>query len=134
MLKGDSFDVPASGSHGGVIAKGGIRRDASLHLSALRLLVANKQDENTLALLRYTLGLALTAFTYTALGYLRQGCNLVLDSEKAREFKMVYADGRREDVALNHLDALAYAKVAAKEFGIDLDRKIGTSPRSHRGV
>jgi CRISPR-associated protein Csb1 len=120
--------VPASGSHGGVIAKGGIRRDASLHLAALRLLVANGQDDNTLALLRYILGLALTAFTYSPLSYLRQGCNLVLDSEKAREFKMVYADGRREDVALSNLDALAYAKVAAEAFGINLDREIGTPP------
>jgi len=123
--------VPASGSHGGVIATGGIRRDATLHLAALRL-IASKDEERTLALRRYLLGLALTAFTYSPSGYLRQGCNLVLDPEKGREMKVVYGDGRREDAkvpglastALTHAQALAFATEAAAAFGVGQDRDV----------
>jgi CRISPR-associated protein Csb1 len=116
--------VPASGSHGGVIATNGIRRDASLHLSALRLLNAGEDDRKTLPLRRYILGLAITALTYSPSRYLRQGCNLVLDPDKPREFVEVYSDGRRRDATLTHDDALAYAKAAAKAFDIDPGRKI----------
>jgi CRISPR-associated protein Csb1 len=118
--------VPASGSHGGVIAMGGVRRDATLHLAALRLLAAGSDEEKTLSLRRYILGLALTAFTYSPAVYLRQGCNLVRNpnAKTPHEFKEVYNDGRREDATLKHDEALAYAKVAAKEFGIDPGRKI----------
>ena len=116
--------VPASGSHGGVIATGGIRRDATLHLAALRLLTVGEDTVKTLTLRRYILGLALTAFTHSPSGYLRQGCNLILDPDKKREFKTVYGDGRREDATVIHPEALTYAKAAAKAFGIDPDRKI----------
>jgi CRISPR-associated protein Csb1 len=116
--------VPASSSHGGVIADGGIRRDASLHLAALRLLTAGKDEQTTLALRRYILGLALTAFTYPASGYLRQGCNLVLDPDKAPEFKEVYGNGERKEATLKHSEVLAYAKAAAKDFALDPEREI----------
>ncbi len=116
--------VPASASHGGVIATGGIRRDATLHLAALRLLTVGRNAAKTLALRRYILGLALTAFTHSPSGYLRQGCNLVLDADKKREFKTVSGDGKRDDATVTHPEALAYAKAAAKAFGIDPDRKI----------
>lgn len=116
--------VPAAGTHGGVIATGGIRRDATLHLAALRLLTAEQNKENTRALRRYVLGLALTAFTCSPIGYLRQGCNLVLDPDKKRECKAVYHDGKREDMDMKHTEALDYAKVTAKAFGLDIDRKI----------
>ncbi len=89
--------VPASGAPGGIIATGGIRRDASLHLAALRTIFA-EDEPRTQVLRRYILGLAITAFTRLGSGYLRQGCNLVLDAAKGREFKAVYSDGRREDV------------------------------------
>ncbi len=124
--------VPASGSHGGVIAMGGIRRDATLHLAALRLLTAGK--ERTLALQRYVLGLALTAFTHSPSGYFRQGCNLVLDPNKKREFKLVYGDGKREDVTLMHSEALDYAKAAAKAFGIDPGREGARQGKADREV
>ncbi len=116
--------VPASGSHGGVIATSGVRRDATLHLAALRLLTVGGDAAKTLTLRRYIFGLALTAFTHSPSGYLRQGCNLVPDADKKREFKTVYGDGRREDATVTHSEALAYAKAAAKAFGIDPDRKI----------
>ena len=69
--------IPATGSHGGVIADGGVRRDATFSLAALRLLSTGSDKEKTLILRRYILGLSLVAFTSNAATYLRQGCNLV---------------------------------------------------------
>jgi CRISPR-associated protein Csb1 len=114
--------VPATGSHGGVVAKGGIRRDATLALAALRLLVAGTDEKATLALRRYILGLALVAFTRLPSGYFRQGCILVLDLEKPREFVEVLANGQRKTVEVTHEAALAYATEAAKGFGVGASR------------
>jgi CRISPR-associated protein Csb1 len=116
--------VPASGSPGGVIATGGIRRDASLHLAALRLLTVGEDQQKTLALKRYVLGLALTAFTYPSSGYLRQGCNLVRNPDKHREFSEVHGDGRRVDIKMEHDEALEYARAAASEFGVGNGRAV----------
>jgi CRISPR-associated protein Csb1 len=112
--------VPATGSHGGVIADGGIRRDATLGLAALRLLHAGNDEKKTLALRRYILGLALTAFTHNPSGYLRQGCLLVLDADppKPREFAEVYPSGDRKPAKITHEEALSYAAAAAAAFGI----------------
>lgn len=115
--------VPATGAPGGVIATGGIRRDASLHLAALRLLSASG-SARTAALRRYILGLALTAFTYSTSGYLRQGCSLMLDPDQPREFSEVYGDGRRVNANLTHADALAYARAAATDFGVGQSRSV----------
>ncbi len=109
--------VPATGSHGGVNAHGGIRRDATLGLAALRGLHA-KGEEKTLALRRYILGLALTAFTHTIPAYLRQGCLLVPDPDKPREFTEVQANGVRKPISISHDQALAYAIAAARAFGV----------------
>ncbi|MBI5593966.1 MAG: type I-U CRISPR-associated protein Cas7 [Deltaproteobacteria bacterium] len=109
--------VPETGTHGGVIAAGGIRRDAVLHLAALRLLKTST-DEKTLALRRYILGLSLTALTAPTTGYLRQGCNLVPDIENPPEFTLVHCDGQRENARILHNDALAYAKSTASAFGV----------------
>jgi CRISPR-associated protein Csb1 len=108
---------PASASHGGIIADGGIRRDATLSVAALQQLQA-ADEEKTLKLRRYILGLSLVAFTAGTSSYLRQGCNLVLDPEQSREFHAVYRDGRREDVDLTHEAATSYASAAAKGFEI----------------
>jgi len=123
--------VPATGSHGGVIATGGIRRDATLGLAALRLLTAGSDEKKTLALRRYVLGLALVAFTHNPSGYLRQGCMLVLDPSKAneREFVEVHPTGKRKPATITHEIALTFAAEAAKAFGVgdsktvDFDRK-----------
>ena len=113
--------VPATGSHGGVIAKGGVRRVATLSLAALRLL---KGDKETLKLRRYILGLALVAFTANASTYLRQGTNLVPDFEKPRTLTLVNSDGTRTEYKLSHADALSYAKAAAKEFVIGQNQEV----------
>ena len=118
--------VPASAAPGGVIATGGIRRDATLHLAALRLLRAAGEQavEQTLVLQRYILGLALTAFTLPAGGYLRQGCNLVRDPDQAWEFVEVQRDGTRIPLTLTHEQALDYAAETAKAFQVGKNREV----------
>lgn len=116
--------VPATGTHGGVIALNGIRRDATLSLAALRLLSAGPDADKTLLLRRYVLGLSLVALTATSSTYLRQGCNLVPDTEKGREFTLVESDGTRKALKLTHADALAFAIDAAKAFGVGESREV----------
>ena len=115
--------VPATGSHGGVIATGEIRRDATLSLAALRLLAVDRDVMKTLNLRRYILGLSLVAFTSNASTYLRQGCNLV-PSAKARVFNLVHSDGKREPQNLTLADALKYATAAAKAFGVEKGKEV----------
>lgn len=114
--------VPATGKPGGIIAKGGIRRDATLALAALKLINAGADAVATLKLRRYILGLALTAFTHLSAGYLRQGTILVLDPDKKNEFVEVYPNGKREPATLTHEIALGYAKATAKAFGVGGNR------------
>jgi CRISPR-associated protein Csb1 len=72
---------PASAAHGGVIANGGVRRDATLSLAALQRIKAGDDTEQTLKLRRYVLGLSLVALTAEPDPFLRQGCNLVINPE-----------------------------------------------------
>lgn len=113
---------PASGSHGGVIATGGIRRDATLSIAALHLLKTD--DDRTLALRRYVFGLALVALTANTSAYLRQGCNLVVDPDNPGEFHEVYRDGRREPVTISHDDAIEFAAATADTFGVGESRTV----------
>jgi CRISPR-associated protein Csb1 len=109
-----------------VIAQGGIRRDATLGLAALRLLFAGRDEKKTLALRRYILGLALTAFTRNPSGYLRQGCLLVLDPEpkEPREFVEVYPNGQRKPATIAHDAVLSYARAGATAFGVGESRTV----------
>ncbi len=115
--------VPATATHGGVIAKGGIRRDATLALTALNLISAGSDKETTLKLRRYILGLALVAFTRLPAGYLRQGTILVSDPDKPRKSDEVYPTGERKACTVTHEAALEYAKEAAKAFGVGANRE-----------
>lgn len=115
--------VPASATHGGVIARGDIRRNVTLHLAALRLL-RGTTPEQTHTLRAYLLGLALVAFTRPAVGFLRQGCNLVLDGEREPECRLVFPDGRRIDPGLTHAAALVFAKQAAEAFGVGENKNV----------
>lgn len=112
--------VPATGKAGGIRARGGVRRDATLSLAALRLLSAGRDREATLRLQRYVLGLAVTAFTANVSGYLRQGCNLVLDvsKPKPRSIDEVHPSGERKAFVLSHAEAISYAQATAKAFGV----------------
>jgi CRISPR-associated protein Csb1 len=136
LAKRGFVHVPASGSHGGVIATGGIRRDATLGLAALRLLAVKEgttgflSTDRTKALRRYILGLALTALTHNPSGYLRQGCLLVRDPGKAKEneFVEVYPTGERRPVTIKHQDALEYATAAAHAFGVGESKTVSFDP------
>ena len=108
----------ASGTPGGVVAGGGVRRDATLSLAAVRLLHAGEDTNATLTLRRYILALALVAFTANRLGYLRQGCLLVLNPDLPREFSEVGMNGERKPCVVTHDMALEFASAAAEAFGV----------------
>lgn len=113
---------PASGTHGGVIADGGILRTATLGLAALRHLQASNDADNTLTLRRYILGLSLVAFTAPPESYLRQGCTLVTNPDEPREFVEVHPNGRREPCDISHDGAIEFATEAAEAFGVGESR------------
>jgi CRISPR-associated protein Csb1 len=107
---------------------GSIRRDATLSLAALRRLAVLEADgkvsaERTNELRRYILGLSLVAITAPNDPFLRQGCNLVPDTDKPREFKVVNLDGARIDGSIPHEAAVEYARNAMKKFGIGKNRE-----------
>jgi CRISPR-associated protein Csb1 len=110
-------DSPAGRTSGGVIAKEGIKREALLNLIALRAL-GTSDAEPTRKLQRYILGLALVAFVAPAQLYLRQGCLLVASETKPAGKQIVWRTGKREALALTEEQVLAFAKAAAKEFGV----------------
>jgi CRISPR-associated protein Csb1 len=124
---------PASAAHGGIIARGGIRRDVTLSLAALRLLSAADGPEQTLGLRRYVLGLALVALTAPAQTYLRQGCNLVPDGDNPRTLTLVGADGSRDDgLTLEHEACRDFARLAAEAFGVGESRNENFDPELAR--
>lgn len=113
----------ASGTHGGVTATGGVRRDATLSLAALRLL-KGKTPKDEQRLRRYVLGLALVALTTPGETYLRAGCNLVPDVDQPSTFTLVGSDGSREKLKLTHAEALVFAAAAAEAFGVGEDKQV----------
>lgn len=117
--------VPSVKKHGGVLVLGDIRRDAILNLTALRTLGAPGNEE-MLKLRRYIFGLSLVVFTAPMDTFLRQGCELVLDTKRPTEWKVVKYDGVREELSMSHNDALAYASAAAEAFGVRKDELSGS--------
>lgn len=120
--------APAAWTHGGVQVKREIRRDACLNLAALRALRAGAQGD-PLPLRRYILGLALVAFTAPQETFLREGCQLVPDSERPAEWKLVRHDGRCEACMIDHITARQYAEEAARGFGVGGSREASFDPR-----
>lgn len=112
--------VPAVRTHGGIVARGEIRRDVIVNLVALRRL----RGDGTAALRCYVLGLALVAATAPQDGFLRAGCLLVRDPEAAPTLELVARDGTRRPLALSHDEALAYARAAAEHFCVGKDRAV----------
>jgi CRISPR-associated protein Csb1 len=124
--------APAPWSHGGVMVEGGIRRDATLNLVALRALRAGN-DTDTLPLRRYILGLSLVAFTAPQETFLREGCQLVPDPDRKPEWSLVRHDGSREgNFRLPHQQALEYAVKAAEAFGVGPNKEATFEPRAVR--
>jgi CRISPR-associated protein Csb1 len=121
-------DSPATATHGGVIAKGEIRREITINLSAIRRLRANDPTESMdddaechLKLRRYILGLAVVAATATfdELFDLREGCHLRQKPGTQAAWKAVPYRG--EETPLPDLtDAVAFqfATTAAQSFGV----------------
>jgi len=114
--------APAAGTHGGVIVRGEIRREAILSLVGLRVIGPNGPTGD--ALRRYILGLALVAMTYDREHDLRQGCLLVSDPDKPAEWALVAHDGTRKPFARDPAAALAFAETAAKAFGVGESRTV----------
>jgi CRISPR-associated protein Csb1 len=117
-------EVPAVASHGGVVARGGIWRDVTVNLVALRQLGGDHGE----ALRAYVLGLALVAAAEPQDGFLRQGCLLTPDPDAPGAWQEVAQNGRRRAVALTDEAALAFALSAAKRFGVGQSKTVAFDP------
>jgi len=115
--------VPAVDTHGGVVVRGGVFRDVTVNLVALRQL--NGEDGE--ALRRYVVGLALVAATEPQDGFLRQGCLLTPDPDTPAAWVLVQRDGRRIELQFEPEAALSYARSAAARFGVGENRQVAFS-------
>ncbi len=122
MSKCGFSHAPAAWTHGGIIVRGEIRKDAALNLVAIRALGTSTNEESR-TLSRYILGLALVCFTAPQETSLREGCQLVVDPDKTTEWKTVKHDGSTDKLALQHHDAVRFAKDAALAFGVKQPEK-----------
>lgn len=120
--------VPSGEAPGGIIARGGIFRDVTVNLVALRRLNAGREDGTRLR--RYILGLALIAATEPQDGFLRQGCLLVPDTGAPAGWTLVDRLGGRQGVAIASDILHAYAADAARAFGIAAGRTVAFDPKS----
>jgi CRISPR-associated protein Csb1 len=125
--------VPAGRAPGGILARGGIFRDVTVNLVALRRL--NEGLPNGPTLRRYVLGLTLVAAVTPQDGFLRQGCLLAPDPAAPAAWVSVGRDGARTPVALPEQLVLAFAESAAKGFGVAPPRTVEfSSDRARRDV
>lgn len=116
--------VPATGAHGGVVARGPIQRDITVNFVALRRL----KGDDAPALRHYILGLALVAAIEPIDGFLRAGCLLTLDPASESGWNIVLRDGRREPVSLDPGVVSNYAVAAAATFGKGPDQPVTFDP------
>jgi CRISPR-associated protein Csb1 len=114
--------APAGGTHGGVIVRGEIRREAILSLVGLRAIGPKGPSGD--ALRRYLLGLALVAMMHEREHNLRQGCLLVQDPEKKPLWELVAHDGARTSLSPDGKAAVAFAEEAARVFGVGESRPV----------
>jgi CRISPR-associated protein Csb1 len=114
--------APAGGTHGGVIVRGEIRREAILSLAGLR--AVGPKGASGEELRRYILGLALVAMTFDREHHLRQGCLLVGDPDRPPIWELVAHDGTRKPVAPSGDAALSFAQDAANSFGVGESRTV----------
>lgn len=108
------LDNPAPGQHGGVIARGPIRRDVTLNLVALRRL----KGEPSELLRQYILGLALVAGVEPMDPFLRQGCLLVPKTDSPGGWVRVERTGQRLPIELTEELVLEYASERAARFEV----------------
>jgi CRISPR-associated protein Csb1 len=114
--------APAAGTHGGIIARGEIRREAILSLVTLRALGPKGASGELLRC--YMLGLALVAMTYDRPHDLRQGCLLVVDATIPPVWELVSHEGTRKAFTRDASAVLAFAEAAAKNFGVGDGRMV----------
>lgn len=112
--------VPATGAHGGVVARGPIERDVTVNLIALRRL----KGEDSTKVRRYVLGLALVAAIEPIDGFLRAGCLLTPDPDSPADWKLVRRDGTRETVSIDTKVVTKFAQDHAAAFGKGPDRAV----------
>jgi len=127
-LSVDGFLDAPSKTLGGVIVKGDIVRTTILNLTVLRTL------GGTTELRRYILGLALIAALSPGELFLRQGCLLVRDPERALTQTVVFRDGRREEATHSASDAVTYCRAAAQSFGVGGDRSVEFDPKAAKAL
>ena len=120
LAKRGFVHVPAVKTHGGIIARGPIRRNLTVNLIALRRL----DGEDGQALRRYILGLALVAATAPMDGFLRAGCLLTLDPDDEGTWHSVARSGERVTVGLHEETALDYARRTADVFGVGDNHRV----------
>lgn len=114
---------------GGIVVRGGIFRDVTVNLVALRAL----DGSNGEALRRYVLGLALVAATEPQDGFLRQGCLLTPDPDVPTNWTVIARDGTRTGIALPADLVASFASTAAATFGVgpggtfDFDKNLARS-------
>ncbi|HMN75214.1 MAG TPA: type I-U CRISPR-associated RAMP protein Csb1/Cas7u [Burkholderiaceae bacterium] len=113
--------VPATGAHGGVVARGPIVRDVTMNLVALRRLHATTDADK---LRRYVLGLCLVAATEPLDGFLRQGCLLVPKTQQPAGWEQVARTGERTPVGLTNEVARGLAAKWAADFGVGAPRPV----------
>jgi CRISPR-associated protein Csb1 len=107
--------APAAWTHGGIIARRGVRREASINIETIRSLGAS---DDGVALRRYILGLALAALASPQPTTLREGCQLVPARGRPPAWQLVERDGTRVSCEITQEAALAYAQQAAQAFGV----------------
>ena len=113
-------DVPATHAHGGIVARGPIRRDVTVNLVALHRL-----DGPSGALLReYILGLSLVAALAPIDPFLRQGCLLVPKADQPATWTLVDRMGQRNPVELDLDTIRTYATERAKRFEVAPERRV----------
>ncbi len=132
--------VPAGDAPGGIIAHGGIIRDVTVNLIALRRLHGGGPQRTTL-LRHYILGLALVAAAEPQDGFLRQGCLLVPDAAAPTDWVAVKRTGERQNIALTPEAqnialtpeaSLGFAHAAAAAFGVAPPRNVAFERESAR--
>jgi CRISPR-associated protein Csb1 len=113
-------DAPSCWQRSGVYVNGDIYQFASLNLNLIRTYRTAKPDE-THALQRYILGLTLAAFFRPQTFDLRAGCTLTRDGEDATQVRLCDSYGKEETVHIDYDHIVAFAKAAAKDFGVGQD-------------
>lgn len=124
LAKRGFVHVPATDSHGGIVARGPIQRDVTVNLIALRRL----KGGDSLALRRYIFGLALVAAVEPIDGFLRAGCLLAPDPEDESKWERVGRDGKRHPVDLAPKIVSRYAEDRAQAFGKGTDHLVAFDP------